>query len=697
MSNASSSKTAPIFVMSFNRPDYLKRVLESLRAQRDCDIDRRKIFLFQDGAVNPYSNKRHASDAEIRASIDTFQQIFPHGTVAESPRNLGIALNFERAEKLAFEGMAAEAAIFLEDDLVLNNHYVAILDTLIARFSGNEKVAYLAAYGDHTATIESQHRNRDKFILLDHNWGFALYRHQWLRMRKNVLEYLSIVQNSDYNDRDIEKIRALFASWGYGCPATSQDGAKTISCCIDGVIKLNTYVCNAVYIGERGVHMNPDLFSKRGYHKTALYRDKVSGFQVLDNVLYETFLERQRKWAGEPLATAAVIRPAGVELVKFPDSTRTCVTIDDEPNASALFTSAKTALNRGDFDAAHQIFRRGMEVFPHVIDSYGHPVFGKETIRLLLSQNDIRGATEVRQRLQVQHGPFQWDEILFARHYTAADNVEEGIKAWKSVLAHAPNDVEALAGIARLELRGSVNERLKRYFLDGGFSTIAGTCDSETLYRINQFHELQVERGVAGDLLEIGVYHGRLFIMLALLARAQERAIAIDVFDVDRNYDPSGGSTTLETVKKNYSEFVGDPAEFRYIAKDSLLLAEEAIAQELTTGHARMISIDGAHSYFHTEHDLRLAESVLTPGGVIMVDDITNSGWPGVMEGVARHFLLGSDRRLFPFMMSLNKLWLTTSDYHDLYLDFALQRVRITRAGQHKRITNFFGCDMVSW
>src|SRR2546423_7105998 len=263
MSEFSSSRTTPIFVMSFNRPDYLKQVLQSLRAQRDCDIGRRKIFLFQDGAVNPYSRKRHANDSEIGASIEVFRQIFPQGAVIESVTNLGIALNFERAEKFGFERMGSEAIIFLEDDLVLNAHYIDLLDELIARFSKTEEVGYLAAYGDHTATIEAQVRNRDKLILLDHNWGFALYRRQWLRMRKKVLEYLSIVQNADYNDRDVEKIRALFASWGYGCPATSQDAAKTIVCCIDGVIKLNTYICNAVYIGERGVHMNSDLFSKR--------------------------------------------------------------------------------------------------------------------------------------------------------------------------------------------------------------------------------------------------------------------------------------------------------------------------------------------------------------------------------------------------------------------------------------------------
>src|SRR4029077_8466349 len=192
-------------------------------------------------------------------------------------------------------------------------------------------------------------------------------------MRKHVREYLRIVENSDYNDRDVEKIRALFASWGYGCPVTSQDAAKTISCCIDGVIKLNTYACNGVYIGERGVHMNPQLFVERGYDKTALYRDKVSAFRAPDTHLYDTLLKRQRRWAGTPFTTKTEDQANGVPLVDFSPRKRKFVSIDDEPLASALFTSAKTALGRGDVEGALEIFCQGMEVFPNVIDSYENP------------------------------------------------------------------------------------------------------------------------------------------------------------------------------------------------------------------------------------------------------------------------------------------------------------------------------------
>jgi hypothetical protein len=216
------------------------------------------------------------------------------------------------------------------------------------------------------------------------------------------------------------------------------------------------------------------------------------------------------------------------------------------------------------------------------------------------------------------------------------------------------------------------------------------------LHRIHQFHELQVERGVVGDLFEIGVYHGRLFIMLALLARPAERAVAIDVFDVGANYDPRGGVTTLDIVRNNYRRFVGDPDTLFYIAEDSLMLTPEIIKRKLTSGQVRIASIDGAHSHLHTTHDMRLAEAVLAPGGIVMVDDITNAAWPGVMEGVAR-YLLDPGRRLLPFMMSHNKLWLATSDCQRDYLDFAMKHVRVTRPGQQKRKADFFGSEIAGW
>jgi hypothetical protein len=290
---------APICIMSFDRPDYLRQVLVSLKAQIDADIENRKIILFQDGALSRHNKHRHADDQAIADCIDAFKSAFPAGVAMASPKNLGVALNFDRAERVGFEQLAEDAVIFLEDDLVLSEHYIATLDLLIERFRFDERVGYLAAYGDLHRGLSDQRANRTKLIRMGHNWGFALYRRQWLRMRNRVLDYLDLIRDVDYRLRDGAKIARLFASWGYGCPATSQDAAKTIACCSDKVARLNTYACNARYIGERGLHMRPVTFRERGYDKTIVFPERVTDFAPLDAELYDRCIREQERWAGK--------------------------------------------------------------------------------------------------------------------------------------------------------------------------------------------------------------------------------------------------------------------------------------------------------------------------------------------------------------------------------------------------------------
>jgi GT2 family glycosyltransferase len=303
------SHDTPIFLMSFNRPGYLRKVLKSLVGQEGISFPDRKIVLFQDGAVNPYSGKRHANDDDIEACIAVFRKFFPHGTVLASPVNLGVGLNFDRAERFGFEDLKADAVIFLEDDLALGPHYLAILEHLIELFLYDTRVGYVAAYGDQKRTLDEQRTNPRRLIMLEHNWGFALYRRQWSRMRPRVPEYLGLIKDVDYREKDATQIRQLFASWGFGCPAISQDAAKTIACCVDDVIKLNTFVCNGTYIGEHGLHMNPDLFRRRGYLQTVIYPKKVDAFEPLDDRVYRDVLAKQLGWAGKPSTSNPASKP----------------------------------------------------------------------------------------------------------------------------------------------------------------------------------------------------------------------------------------------------------------------------------------------------------------------------------------------------------------------------------------------------
>lgn len=233
-------------------------------------------------------------------------------------------------------------------------------------------------------------------------------------------------------------------------------------------------------------------------------------------------------------------------------------------------------------------------------------------------------------------------------------------------------------------------------YLNGGYEQVEGACSAFNLHVTARFNQLQADRGVKGDLAEIGVYHGRFFTLLGLLAAADELAVAIDVFEELPNYDDGGGWSRLDIVRDNFVTHTGKAADQNaaLIVADSMMLRADQIRARLKSSGIRMFSIDGAHSHFHTVHDLRLAEELVVPGGIVIVDDILNGGWPGVFEGVARYFLLSAERRLFPLMIGGNKLWLTTYDAHAEYLaHFAEDQTLLPP----RRITNFFGVDVVGF
>jgi predicted SAM-dependent methyltransferase len=289
----------PIIVMSFNRPRYLEAVLKGLVAQVGCRLSERSISLFQDGAVNRFSGERRAEQSDIDACVQLFQKYFPQGRIFYSNVNVGIALNFERAEKHAFETLNAEAAIFFEDDLEVSPYYLYSLDHFLSRALVDERVGYVAVYGYHRTPLHEQEKAPGKLVLLEHNWGFGLTKRQWTKNRHYTDAYVDLVRNCDYRLRDTKRIYRLFASWGLGCPGDSQDVAKTLACCLTGGVKLNIQACLGKYIGAAGVHMKKEMYERLGYEATAIYPVAVTEFEELTTKRYNEIFKVQMKWATE--------------------------------------------------------------------------------------------------------------------------------------------------------------------------------------------------------------------------------------------------------------------------------------------------------------------------------------------------------------------------------------------------------------
>jgi hypothetical protein len=201
-----------------------------------------------------------------------------------------------------------------------------------------------------------------------------------------------------------------------------------------------------------------------------------------------------------------------------------------------------------------------------------------------------------------------------------------------------PGQARATAAWRYLTAMGSVQGWLH-------FTTAVGLL--ELLWR-------QEERGVApSGIAEIGIHHGKSFLVLAAGAAPEEKLLAIDLFErQDLNLDGSGQGNR-EVFLAHVSTFFPD-ARVEPIACPSDHLWPHMAG--LGMAGLRFFSIDGGHTRALTVNDLRVADAALGPDGICALDDVFNTHWTGVVSGLFDYFAMNG--ALMPFALLPNKLML---------------------------------------
>jgi len=194
-----------------------------------------------------------------------------------------------------------------------------------------------------------------------------------------------------------------------------------------------------------------------------------------------------------------------------------------------------------------------------------------------------------------------------------------------------------------------------------GYKKVGGWMRPESARLIECVSRAQVGAGVTGAVGEIGVHHGRLFLLLYLLRQPEERAFAVDIFDAQHlNVDHSGkGDRAI--FERHLRRIRADFSVIDIFAESSVDMTPERLRCHV--GYVRLFSIDGGHTTDIALNDLRLAEASLVDGGVVVLDDAFQPLFPGVAAAVAR-YLLG-DGELVPFAISGEKVLLTQPGHHD--------------------------------
>lgn len=237
---------------------------------------------------------------------------------------------------------------------------------------------------------------------------------------------------------------------------------------------------------------------------------------------------------------------------------------------------------------------------------------------------------------------------------------------------------------------------LVRRYLASGFDDVPGWCNKEIMEVMGHLAEDMTAAGVEGGACEIGVFQGKFIIGLSHAVGGRP-CLAIDLFDNQgENIDKSGAGTAdmltgfrANVVRHGYSTIqVMAANSFGLNIRDRVSILDRF-------GPFQFFSIDGGHLAEHVVNDYRFAEDVTHQGGAIIIDDISNPGWPGVMEGA--NFILANLRPKFvPLLIGRNKLVLVGLTFHRRYLNGLTQRLRTEMPSLHFSMQRFFGYELIS-
>lgn len=193
--------------------------------------------------------------------------------------------------------------------------------------------------------------------------------------------------------------------------------------------------------------------------------------------------------------------------------------------------------------------------------------------------------------------------------------------------------------------------------------------------------------GIAGDIFEIGVHHGKSAILLShLLDPATERLRVNDLF-ADQEANRSGsGRGSLEKFRANVERLrPGFHAFDVHSGESSRLTTRE------TGTNCRLFHVDGGHSAEETESDLRCAARATTAAGMILLDDYFNPEFPAVAEGA--HRFLFAEREWAPVVIAFNKVGFVRRGSAAAYRKALTDRALLDPLRLGFRPVHFHGCD----
>jgi len=276
-----------IALITYDRKDYFEKVLQSISSQSIYGasiFNQYDFYIFQDGISDfaDVNQEGHSAISWIARNHQNIKQFFLQ------EKNLGVAKHFAFVEECLFNDLQYDFVVFCEEDMVLGDAYMASLHTMAEQFIDDERIAMVSAYSmAYTEPREKQLARLQEYLPMGHSWGYGLYRRAWNAIQPILKIYIELLGESPYKQRNHAAIQFWLRQYGFKANATSQDYIKASAIVAMGYLRISSYPNYSFYIGERGVHFNPQLYAKHRYEDTIIFDEPIAKALPIDENQYQ--------------------------------------------------------------------------------------------------------------------------------------------------------------------------------------------------------------------------------------------------------------------------------------------------------------------------------------------------------------------------------------------------------------------------
>lgn len=230
------------------------------------------------------------------------------------------------------------------------------------------------------------------------------------------------------------------------------------------------------------------------------------------------------------------------------------------------------------------------------------------------------------------------------------------------------------------------NNKYIENYVNNGFNNVEGWCNERVAEIVDYFDSLPLNK--EGGACEIGIHHGKLFLLLNQAIEEKHKSYAVDVFDLQHLNIDNSGQGRKDMFADNIIKYDRHKGNNIILLEEDSTDSKNIMRKTIPAGSLRFMSVDGGHTVEHTINDLNIASELIHNEGIVIIDDITNHWWMSVIEGVCKYML--TYPTLIPFAAGNNKMYFSKMSWHGYYY----KQMNESRFGTKE--TKFFGHGLIS-